>query len=940
MATATENTPFQLEQTMSQSTDDMETLHPTYIPFVSLEVEDAQKKKSQFLAELESTRPWSEMPERVLDAIGGDLKLTIYKGVTSKGVVYGLMFVGHVDRILEQLGAQHGIPRGFPIIWKPGCWVKFFGFKIKFRNDDRNGETPINADGVAWFLKFSGFLGHLLTWTDGDQYFWTGASKNSFDTSKTFASDAKRLFEPYITRELLMELEGRGLHLNAEMLSKNDQTHGAKVLNEMPVFTSMARGVFLNLVTQTEHNLPTRKGPVTYFGFADTIALCKKHKLPVGSAVIATGVAAKDFLKVLQSVRDKMNYSSYMDVLRAILEKYPEQVHIIEGTMDHMNALGNRLEGIVAHAVLDHPDSSHQEIVAMIEAGDTEIFKWKLPGYTVATMCCREAMKSGMSFAEFQHHVTDWAPRWCLTEDGINYWTRFAWDIMIRSAEPDPEPESLVARHIRLADQVEAEGVRPDIDEEIVKVCSKEPGIMIGPYTVVAPFANPKGDDFGPLEKSLKQAGYPTTRKKKPLKSARGFIYLVNEPSEVTKKTGPMFQLPIPTNLLPWQKGKAEKFVKDGIEFVESVPELLAKIQSRIKVESEKALVAMNTISPAEQQLRDSAERTKMLIIDRIQNLDARNKKGVFMLVGPQCIGKSSLTKVLIELGAKHCSADIHMGPEFNFFKLRDCHFRCKMDVVDSLKLGHHAIVDNTNMKRIDCTQYQDICTVMDAELVPIVISPELWLTCTPETREATIDALEIRSQIRQKLEGKTISREVIEKTISNSLLDFKTHTGVDAGPDVDIDTWLSTYPEPEYQNGLFDDRNALVYRHSMVSELGNLGLQQASGRPNIKEERLRCELHRGKNEYHVTLLSPNEMGKAKKQVNIPEIVVEEQPKALGLGKVCKDGEDVLFVVIDWEWGQQFRASLGLPKRDFHITVAWTGMGDIHNVCKDSSVLI
>jgi len=920
---------------------------PIYVPFVPLESEESTEMKTKFRSELDSTRSWSEMPSRILDAIRNRIKLSIWKGATDKGVVYGLMYVGHVDSVLENLGAEHGIPRGFPIIWMPGQWIKFFGFKVKFKNDDRNGETPIDADGVAWFLKYSGFLGHLMTWSDGGEFYWTAASKNSFDSTKTFSSDAKRLFEPFMTHELVLDLQVHGLHLNAEMMSENDQTHGASVLRESPVFTSMARGVFLDLVGHGEYDLPKTKGPVTYSGFADTIEFCTKHQLPVSEAVIATGVAAKEFLKLLQRLRDMMDYSSYKKVLGTIQAKYPNLVVIRPGTIEHDGILGERLEGIVAHAVLGQPPASHDDIVAMIEAGETTIFKWKLPGYTVTTMCCREAMNDKLTLGEFCHHVENWAPRWCLTEEGINYWTHFAWEIMLRAQEPDTDSKSLVARHIRLADAVQTSGIRVDIEETIATMCAKQTAMMVGPYTVVLPFASAKGDDYLGLEGALNEAGYVTTRKKKPIKSQRGFIYLTNEPSKPNKNTGPMFQMSLPDNLLPWQKARVGKFEKEHITPVASISDLLAKIQTRIEIESENALAAMDVITPAEKALRDYLQTLKASLVAKIAELDSKGLKGVFMPIGPQCAGKSTLTKILLAYGAKQCSADIHMGPEFNFFRLGDCHYRCKIDVLNALKGGFHAIVDNTNMKRIDCAQYKDICVYMGAELVSVPIAPELWLSCTDETRKSTIDALCVRSQIREKLEGKAISRDVIEKTINNCLTDYKTHTSTDAGPGDSLTKWLDIYPQPSFKEGVLVDRNVLMYRNLWVTKMGRLGLAQASGetiwketpsRPNIIEERLRCELQRGNDEYHITLLDPEELKSVKGKV--PDIVVEEQPDALGLGRLVDGNDEVIIVVLDWEWGQKFRASLGLPRKDFHITIAWTGIRDIHDVPKDATTIV
>ena len=57
--------------------------------------------------------------------------------------------------------------------------------------------------------------------------------------------DAARLFRPFATPSLLAAMHQQQLHINAELMSFADQTHGARVLKEAPVVTSIGRGVFL-----------------------------------------------------------------------------------------------------------------------------------------------------------------------------------------------------------------------------------------------------------------------------------------------------------------------------------------------------------------------------------------------------------------------------------------------------------------------------------------------------------------------------------------------------------------------------------------------------------------------------------------------------------------------------------------------------------------------
>jgi hypothetical protein len=53
-----------------------------------------------------------------------------------------------------------------------------------------------------------------------------------------------------------------------------------------------------------------------------------------------------------------------------------------------------------------------------------------------------------------------------------------------------------------------------------------------------------------------------------------------------------------------------------------------------------------------------------------------------------------------------------------------------------------------------------------------------------------------------------------------------------------------------------------------------------------------------------------------------------------------EDKEDVAyFVVLDWDSANQYRMELGLPKKDFHITLGFE-RNDVHSKLKDRSTLL
>ncbi len=60
---------------------------------------------------------------------------------------------------------------------------------------------------------------------------------------------------------------------------------------------------------------------------------------------------------------------------------------------------------------------------------------------------------------------------------------------------------------------------------------------------------------------------------------------------------------------------------------------------------------------------------------------------------------------------------------------------------------------------------------------------------------------------------------------------------------------------------------------------------------------------------------------------------------AVGLGRVAQDDSESMFVVLDWPAANVWRATLGLPRQDFHVTLGFSRC-DIHGVCKDKSTLV
>jgi hypothetical protein len=964
-----------------------QTGSPIYTPYIKT---DDQRIKDTFMDELRSTLEWTDRGGPLLEALGaGNLKLRCWKAGDSDPFLF--MFVSHQDHILIRLAHESNMPRGFPALHWPGRKIKFFGFRPKFEND-KKAETPLEleVDGVGWFKKWSGYLGQLLTWicpTTGQPH-WTTTSKNSADTldqSKPFgmgfAEDCARLFRPFITTGLIEALDRSGAHVCAEMMSKMDQVHGAVVDNEGPLVTTMGEGCELDLVQKTQSGGPTGKGYVKYWGFEETIRFCTQNGLPISSAILATGGAAKAFVRLIQERRDYMDDESYEEILAQVRKEFPDELTFLEGNKTHQEISGSVLEGLVVHFVKGHPNTSSSDILKMMEAGETEVNKLKFPGYTGRTMGLREAKNKKLGLSEFLIFIQKWAERWCTTEEGAAYWIDFYTQAWLQMAE-DKDPDNLVGAHIRHSDRVKLEWTphksekRLQLKEDITKLIKEGGAEPVGPITLVVPFA--KDPEFQRIKDQLadwvvvwqsgKKKGKGTSEKTM-IGDAKSWIRFTALPPKINDKTtGPVFCLPA-TATEDWHQKKIDSgaFVREWMTPITGLDVLDSQIKEVFNGIAQAILVKQSQTNPLEVPLQESVNANIPTLKAKILELDQAGKKGLFIFTAPQAVGKSTLTETLEECGVKVVSADKIMGPVFKKELIIHCHQQCQLEALKYLMEEFHVIVDNTSMKRRDCSIYKEIADAVNAEIVPVLLAGELWFNTTPEKRLECIDALDTRSQIRGRKTGKVISRSVIEATIDNALKDFRAIIGKDVGPDTteeEIYTWLTTYPLPKYKQNFVNERGTFMYRHPTLTETCLESLE-GSRRKTIKTERVRCMIMRGIGEFHCSLLSPNETKQLKSIVpedntvpfkldltgykNAYELVktlltpldVQDQPKVLGIGSLSNDnGEQVFYQVIEWEWAQNLREQLGFEAKDFHITLAWTGADDIHQGSKGVETLV
>ena len=128
----------------------------------------------------------------------------------------------------------------------------------------------------------------------------------------------------------------------------------------------------------------------------------------------------------------------------------------------------------------------------------------------------------------------------------------------------------------------------------------------------------------------------------------------------------------------------------------------------------------------------------------------------------------------------------------------------------------------------------------------------------------------------------------------------------------------------------------------------------------NVPQELVNYRIKDRGYRHHITIVTPPEMDYLpaifKKNYNALQeyalsILKGSYVRVLGIGRrfekvqspqghSVKDKWDVVyFAIVEWKAGQHFRASIGLPKADFHITLGYNHF-DLFDVKKDRSTMI
>jgi len=368
-----------------------------------------------------------------------------------------VMFVCHNDRKMISLGEQYEFPRGFPILFnlKENYDIST-GFYPKFENDKEKEDDDASklfgkCKSIRLNYKYSGFLGQVIAFKDGDELCWTTCAKNSTFAHESFdfSADIARIIAPKMTIDLLHHMITNNIFFCGEVMSKNDSSHGARVLSEALVLTMV--GISRMTTTTPEGNIVVGSKKIfrTILNQDETFDFAIKFNLDVDNIYTITENCV-EFGTELSKHRSNMSLSHFEKLISSM-----PNIITRKGTVQHKFVLGERLEGLIMKLSLD----DHVEIV-----------KYKFPDYTIVTMFLRNIIlhnkdtrvsanfKSvcddiGFWFSpKYSVHLREWVDRWVLVNKDYWYYIGTLIQLHIRRLFKEYNPACNVGFHIVIMD--------------------------------------------------------------------------------------------------------------------------------------------------------------------------------------------------------------------------------------------------------------------------------------------------------------------------------------------------------------------------------------------------------------------------------------------------------------------------------------------------------
>ena len=407
-----------------------------------------EKLKEQFMIVLKrcilnNSNKYSTLEELI--RTNKTIKLTFYSIGNFERPAYLVMLSCHIDSILMKLANDCGLPRGMPIYFVPGKFVKLNGFLPKFDNDDRAksvaGKLWQNVKSLTGWFKLSGYLGSIsaLRTEDGDVIV-TITSKNAANETSDFVSNLKDIVKDYPKfGELAEYLADNNLCIYGEVMHMLDQQHGyAYHMNSM-VVTSISKARIIS----DEEGVPsfpsddTNPGIISYVPTTEVDEICKRFGLLRAPRFVindSTNICA--FGLALEANRDRMTLS----LLLTISEQFGVE-WIGDVSLHNRLIVGDILEGLILNLIYND---------------DTKkTFKYKFVEYVIITMLFRALFKDGVE-GNTASKVQSFLDTWVITDEGKTYWKRIARAVIVAYRKKLVPEVAGIASHITYSTAVNA----------------------------------------------------------------------------------------------------------------------------------------------------------------------------------------------------------------------------------------------------------------------------------------------------------------------------------------------------------------------------------------------------------------------------------------------------------------------------------------------------
>jgi shikimate kinase len=392
-----------------------------YIKFEAVDESRKDTLNAQFLGELEKLNKDTVCKDLFDILTTRKLKVTFFQSPVD---YYLVIISSYSDSLLISLGQTYGFPRGFPLIWQPSKVLNMYGFYPKFNNDaikedEFNKSELDNAIEINFNFKYSGFLGQVIPFTIGGEYFWTTCGKNS--TNYKYSEIVYDLINDKITPEFLRMLCEEKIHFCGETISRFDQTHGAAVTKDGFVTTLVAKGHWIKFDEAEVRISGVPDKFIKAFDQTEMHDFCLRTGLLIDAIFkVTTYESLLEYMIGLNNRRNMIQLNTFLDYWSEFNSKNGAKCETKSGNIRHNEYLGNILEGLIIKVTLNKGGVISNKTI-----------KYKFPFYTSRTMLLREFLKKNEEEisktsslpASFYDEMFEFIDRWVVKyENHKNYW--------------------------------------------------------------------------------------------------------------------------------------------------------------------------------------------------------------------------------------------------------------------------------------------------------------------------------------------------------------------------------------------------------------------------------------------------------------------------------------------------------------------------------------